>query len=333
MHRMQRENLYLPDLDDNYLAPQLYTNCAENMEMLPPRPAEEPTRVSRPSLPNPPESEPPVPRTSDAMEDISRPPQLPKSLDYLGDWRSGSNRPSNENRLSVERISMGSSTAGEQLRLSLSQPEAMDTRPPDKNNPFEGSPLRGISLYSDDIGPKQDGRREPIKEESKDPPSGIPAKSHAAGDPSKLKGCNCKKSRCLKLYCECLALQKYCTPDCNCVDCHNTMEHKEERETAVNRIMTKNPNSLLRRVPDPVHEPLVGCNCKRSSCQQNYCYCYKKGINCGKLCKCTDCANHKGQSTFSSVASRTDESPVVSLHGDGPTRSNVLTANLCLGKS
>jgi hypothetical protein len=34
-------------------------------------------------------------------------------------------------------------------------------------------------------------------------------------------GCNCKNSRCIKLYCECLKKNRYCEPHCNCKDCLN----------------------------------------------------------------------------------------------------------------
>ena len=34
------------------------------------------------------------------------------------------------------------------------------------------------------------------------------------------RGCNCQKSRCIKLYCECYANGVYCS-DCNCIDCLN----------------------------------------------------------------------------------------------------------------
>ena len=37
--------------------------------------------------------------------------------------------------------------------------------------------------------------------------------------------CNCKKSKCLKLYCECFTALEYCD-GCNCVECRNTTEHE-----------------------------------------------------------------------------------------------------------
>lgn len=33
--------------------------------------------------------------------------------------------------------------------------------------------------------------------------------------------CNCKKSKCLKLYCECFAAGLMCMKECNCCDCNN----------------------------------------------------------------------------------------------------------------
>ncbi len=35
--------------------------------------------------------------------------------------------------------------------------------------------------------------------------------------------CNCKNSKCLKLYCECFSSQSFCDPDiCSCRDCNNS---------------------------------------------------------------------------------------------------------------
>ena len=36
--------------------------------------------------------------------------------------------------------------------------------------------------------------------------------------------CKCLKSKCLKLYCDCLASSKYCEMNCKCEDCMNTNE-------------------------------------------------------------------------------------------------------------
>jgi hypothetical protein len=44
------------------------------------------------------------------------------------------------------------------------------------------------------------------------------------GPPARFgRTCNCKNSKCLKLYCECFASGEYCR-DCNCVGCENTAQ-------------------------------------------------------------------------------------------------------------
>ena len=34
------------------------------------------------------------------------------------------------------------------------------------------------------------------------------------------RACNCRNSKCLKLYCECFSLGEYCN-SCNCLNCNN----------------------------------------------------------------------------------------------------------------
>lgn len=297
-------------------------------------------------------------RSSEPMEDNPRPLQLPRSLDYLGDWRYNA---AVELRLSASRLSMGSSMGEQRIGFvdgfnafpSIDVPSLVEKA---QTTPFEGAgsshgpyllPLRldesskidtlayvqkeaqelkAISEeHAAEISTKADSsnsptpvttnsREEMLESEVEDEveiekENDVPEKTgDAENNPraanvvnnapegekkvsgtDKKKCCNCKKSRCLKLYCECFASQEFCA-GCNCVDCHNTEEHNEEKKAAMARVNTKNPYGFLRRLP-ALKEQIVGCNCKRSSCQRNYCCCFKKGAKCGSLCKCVSCNN------------------------------------------
>ena len=65
--------------------------------------------------------------------------------------------------------------------------------------------------------------------------------------PSSSRQCNCKKSKCLKLYCECFARGEVCK-GCNCVGCENTgrEEHQEAREKAIGQVMERDRNGFYR---------------------------------------------------------------------------------------
>ena len=75
---------------------------------------------------------------------------------------------------------------------------------------------------------------------------------------SKKAPCNCKKSKCLKLYCECFRLGGYCSKSCNCFDCANTSATEEVRQQAIASRLEKNPNAFKPKIgATPVAAALV----------------------------------------------------------------------------
>lgn len=109
------------------------------------------------------------------------------------------------------------------------------------------------------------------------------------------KPCNCTKSQCLKLYCDCFANGEFCN-SCNCNNCFNNLEHETERLKAIKTCLDRNPEAFKPKIgkgkegeSDRRHSK--GCNCKRSGCLKNYCECYEAKIMCSSICKCIGCKN------------------------------------------
>ncbi|CAM9504160.1 unnamed protein product, partial [Chrysoparadoxa australica] len=63
-----------------------------------------------------------------------------------------------------------------------------------------------------------------------------PVKGESTAQASGVEGCNCRKSKCLKLYCQCFAAQSVCTDICNCHSCHNLAGYEAQRVAAVRAI-------------------------------------------------------------------------------------------------
>ena len=98
----------------------------------------------------------------------------------------------------------------------------------------------------------------------------------------KKTGCTCKKTQCLKMYCECFAAGRQCTEECGCHDCCNHAGNSREVEKRREGIMSKAGNHKGRR---------TGCRCKKSQCQKKYCECFSAGVACSDACRCEGCAN------------------------------------------
>lgn len=106
------------------------------------------------------------------------------------------------------------------------------------------------------------------------------------------KPCNCTKSHCLKLYCECFAQGQLCQ-NCNCNNCMNNLAYEEERGRAIKMTLERNPTAFHPKIGrgEGERKHTKGCNCKRSGCLKNYCECYEAKISCSDLCRCLGCRN------------------------------------------
>lgn len=114
------------------------------------------------------------------------------------------------------------------------------------------------------------------------------------------KPCNCTRSQCLKLYCDCFANGEFCS-NCNCVNCSNNLDHEEERQKAIKLCLERNPHAFHPKIgkgkvtaqEGVERRHTKGCNCRRSGCLKNYCECYEAKILCSDLCKCCACKNYE----------------------------------------
>jgi hypothetical protein len=100
-------------------------------------------------------------------------------------------------------------------------------------------------------------------------------------------GCNCRKSKCLKLYCACFAKHAFCNGGCRCIGCYNTSDTVDERDNAIRAILERNPSAFSSKVissaptahkrshaeiastsDEGISVHRTGCRCRKSQCKK-----------------------------------------------------------------
>jgi len=105
------------------------------------------------------------------------------------------------------------------------------------------------------------------------------------------QGCNCIRSKCLKLYCACFQKGVFCNPlICKCVGCLNTKEDNGGmRELAIKMTLEKRPDAFKEKSRTKILG--AGCACKNNQCVRKYCECFRTKLKCTRKCSCKNCKN------------------------------------------
>ncbi|KAH9666523.1 hypothetical protein KPL70_020671 [Citrus sinensis] len=168
----------------------------------------------------------------------------------------------------------------------------------------QAAPCEGMMLTSE------------IEELNQGSPKKKRQKASNSSESEDCKRCNCKKSKCLKLYCDCFAAGIYCIDSCACESCFNKPEYEETVTDTRQQIQSRNPLAFAPKIvghadsaANVVEDGNLttpasarhkrGCNCKKSKCLKKYCECFQANVGCSDGCRCEGCSNSFGRKTES----------------------------------
>ena len=112
------------------------------------------------------------------------------------------------------------------------------------------------------------------------------------------KKCNCKKSKCLKLYCECFAAGAFCD-ECNCQNCCNTPADAALVAATRHQIELRNPQAFADKItedggPTARRGTRRGATARSRRASRSTASASKPACPAREYCKCEGCKNTAG---------------------------------------
>ncbi|XP_075477595.1 uncharacterized protein LOC142518682 [Primulina tabacum] len=243
--------------------------------------------------------------------------------------------------VNMKSSQMGSSSVQEKKSKPLfnSVAESLLRESTDDNKLVEGSSLK--SLLSAYLMKSSNQSTQADKNKRNAENVGDGEKFDRSNPKKGRMSCQCKKTKCMKRYCECFAARSYCTEACSCQCCFNLKICDDEVHEARELIEARNPLAFAPKVVQNSIEPsasgygedgtrlppssarhIRGCKCKKSMCLKKYCDCYRSKVGCSDGCRCEGCQNVYGQKGEKSI--RKDKGPLSGEENNPGTDSSFL---------